>query len=130
MTLMEAVMASLVLMLGTTAAGQLWGQGLRISGLVAQREERLQTLDALLLASEGTARQLAAAQGPASDCQVVVEQLATLLRTLPQAQRATLSLPPSPPTTVHVRWDVDGLRRERLLSTTALQLCQESGHEP
>jgi hypothetical protein len=130
MTLMEAVMASLVLMLATTASGQLWSQGLRISGLATQREERLHTLEALLLASEGTARDWAAGHGPSADCQVAVNQLTPLLRALPNAQRATLYLSPTPLGTVHVRWELDGLRRERLLSATALRLCGEAGDVP
>ncbi|MFN7679082.1 MAG: hypothetical protein ACK5QW_10885, partial [Cyanobacteriota bacterium] len=80
MTLLEAAMASLVLMLATTAAGQLWSQGVRISGLATQREERLHALEALLLASEGTARYWAAGQGPSADCQAALGQLTPLLR--------------------------------------------------
>jgi hypothetical protein len=128
MTLMEAVMASLVLMLATTTAGQLWSQGLRISSRVAQREEQLHSLDALLLASEGLARELAAMQGPISDCQEAVGHLTVQLRALPHAPQITLSFPASPPGTLHVRWEVDGLRRERLLSASTLRLCQEASH--
>jgi hypothetical protein len=123
MTLLEAAMASLVLMLATTAAGQLWSQGVRISGLATQREERLHALEALLLASEGTARHWAAGQGPSADCQAALGQLTPLLRALPNAQRATLFLSSAPQGTVHVRWELDGLRRERLWSAAALGLC-------
>jgi hypothetical protein len=51
-----------------------------------------------------------------------------LLQTLPSAREASLSQPPSPPGTLHLRWEADGLRRERLLSVTALRLCQEDNH--
>jgi hypothetical protein len=125
MTLVEAVMASLVLMLGTSAAAQLWSHGLRSSLDLAQREDRFQQLEALLLASEGMARKLAAQQGPASACHVAVAQLLPQLRALPTARAATLTQPSSPPGTVHLRWEADGLRRERLFSTTALGLCRE-----
>ena len=128
MTLLEAIMASLLLMLASSAAGQVWSEGLRVSGRVAQREERAQTLDALLLASEGSVRDLAATQGPASDCQDAIAQLPPLLSSLPNPRQATLSLPASPAGTVHVRWELAGMRRERLWSVTALRLCQETGH--
>ena len=59
---------------------------------------------------------------------VAVAQLVPLLRTLPSAQEASLSQPPSPPGTLHLRWEADGLQRERLLSVTALRLCQEDNH--
>lgn len=128
MTLVEAVMASLVLMLGTSAAAQVWGHGLRTSREVALREERLHALDALLLASEGIARDLAASQGPLGECQAATAQLLPLLRALPGAEEATLSQPPSPPGTVHLRWEAGDLRRERLFSASALGLCQEDDH--
>ncbi|MFN9661190.1 MAG: hypothetical protein ACK6BC_12630 [Cyanobacteriota bacterium] len=130
MTLVEVVMASLVFMLGTATAAQLWSHGLRSSRDLAQREERLHRLDGLLLASEGMARDLAVRLGPASDCQVASAQLVPRLRALPSARQATLSQPPSPPDTLHLRWETAGLRRERLLSTTALRLCREGDHEP
>jgi len=128
MTLVEAVMASLVLMVSTASSAWLSSQGLRSSWHLAQREERLHRLDDLLLASEGMARDLAASQGAASDCQAAVAQLVPLLQTLPSAREASLSQPPSPPGTLHLRWEADGLRRERLLSVTALRLCQEDNH--
>lgn len=129
MTLMEAVMASLVLMIGTSAAAQLWSHSLRSTQDLARREERLHRLDALLLASEGMARELAASQGPARDCPTVMAELLPLLRVLPPAREATLSQPPSPAGTLHLRWEADGLRRERLLSGTALGLCREGNDE-
>ena len=128
MTLMEAVMASLVLMLGTSAAAQLWSHGLRSTHALAQREERLHRLDALLLASEGMARELAASQEPEDDCPTAMAQLLPLLQGMPPAREATLSQPSSPPGTLHLRWEADGLRRERLLSGTALGLCREGNH--
>lgn len=128
MTLLDVVLASLVLLLGTSAASQLWIQGLRSSRELAQREERLQKLEALLLASEGMARDQAARLGPASDCQAAVDQLLPRLRALPPAREATLSQPPSPPGTVHLRWEAEGLRRERLFSPTALGLCRGGHH--
>jgi hypothetical protein len=129
MTLLEVMMASLVLMLGTSAAAQLWSHGLRSTHALAQREERLHRLDALLMASEGMARELAASQEPATDCPTVMAQLLPLLQGLPPARQATLSQPPSPPGTLHLRWEADGLRRERLLSGTALGLCREETDE-
>lgn len=128
MNLTEAVAAALVLMVSTSAAAQLWSQALRHSSALAQRETQLQRLDALLLASEGKARELAASQTPTRDCQGAAGQLVPLLRALTsqQAQQATLTVPPSAPGLLHVRWEADGLRRERLLSASALGLCREA----
>jgi hypothetical protein len=128
MTLLETVMASLVLMLGTSAAAQMWCHGLRTSVNAGQREERLDRLEALLLASEGMVRHVADRGEPEGDCQVAIAQLLPRLRALDPERTATLSQPPSPAGTLHLRWDADGLRRERLFSTTALRLCQEANH--
>jgi hypothetical protein len=128
MTLLEAVMASLVLMIGTSAAAQLWSHGLRSSLEMARREQGLQRLEGLLLGSEGLARELAARLGPDNDCPTALAQLLPRIQSLPAAREATLTLPPSPPGTVHLRWETDGLRRERLLSTSALGLCREADH--
>ncbi|MEB3317692.1 MAG: hypothetical protein VKO39_06075 [Cyanobacteriota bacterium] len=128
MTVLEAVMASLVLMLGTSTSAWMWNHGLRTSLELAQREERLQRLDALLLASEGMARRLATQLQPASDCDVAIAQLLPQLRALPAARSARLTQPSSPAGTVHLRWEADGLRRERLFSASALRLCVESQH--
>lgn len=130
MTLVETVMASLVLMIGASAAAELWSQGLRITKDLTQREERLQHLDALLLASEGVARDLAASQAPLGNCQLAAGQFLSRVRALPTSAEASLSEHPSAPGTVHLRWEVGGLRRERLLSVSALQLCQEEDHGP
>lgn len=130
MTLVEALLASLVFLIGTTAAAQLWSQGLQTSQDLAQREERLHKLERLLLASEGTARTWAAHQGPASDCQGALDQLEPLLHALNPGGNTTFSQPPSPPGTLHLRWEEDGLRKERLFSPTALELCREGSHAP
>ncbi|MEB3335714.1 MAG: hypothetical protein VKP70_12100 [Cyanobacteriota bacterium] len=130
MTLVEAMLASLLFLLGTSAAAQLWNQGLRASQEVAQREKRLHRLETLLLASEGAVRDWAARQGPASDCQGALEELLPRLRALNPAGSATFSHPPSPPGTLHLRWEEDGLRKERLLSPTALELCREGADGP
>jgi hypothetical protein len=134
MSLTEVVAAALVLLVGSSSAARLWGQGLRASVDLAQREARLRQLDTLLLASEGEARELAAQLGPASDCQVAAGQLLPLLRALPTELArageapATLTLPPSEPRLLHLRWEAGGLRRERLLSPAALGLCREGSH--
>lgn len=129
MTMAEAVVACLVLMVGCSSAAQLWSQGLRSSWDLARREAHLEQLDSLVLASEGAARDLANSQGPASDCQVATAQLVPLLQALPGAmtpdQPTTLTLPPSGTGVLHLRWEVDGLQRERLLSPSALGLCRE-----
>lgn len=130
MTLIEAVAASLVLMVSTSAAAQLWSQALRATVELAKREQQLHRLDALLLASEGQARELAGRQGVAAHCQGAATGLLPLLLALPAAEGAILSVPPSPPGTVHLRWDAGGLRRERLLSASALGLCREVSHGP
>jgi len=129
MTLLDAVMASLVLMLGTSAAVQLWTHGLRTSVSLGQREERLDRLEALLLASEGVARELADRREPAEDCQAAIAQLVPQLVALDPAGTASLTHPPSPPGTLHIRWEADGLRRERLFSATVLRLCHGARHE-
>jgi hypothetical protein len=129
MTLLEAMMASLVLMLGTSAGAQLWSHGLRINASVGQREDRLERLEALMLASEGVARDLAEDLPPETDCQSARDQLLPLWRGLDADQRAVLALPPSPAGTLHLRWDLDGSRRERVFSTTVLLRCQEVSHE-
>ncbi|MBM5816003.1 MAG: hypothetical protein FJ083_05275 [Cyanobacteria bacterium K_Offshore_surface_m2_239] len=129
MTLLEAVMASLLLMLGTSAAAQLWSHGLRISVNVSQREERLDRLEELLLGSEGVARELADRLEPVEDCQAAIAQLLPRLRALSPEDTATLSLPPSPAGTLHLRWDDDGLRRERIFSASVLRLCRGGRHE-
>ncbi|MFN9645745.1 MAG: hypothetical protein ACK6BG_11665 [Cyanobacteriota bacterium] len=126
MTLVEAVMASLVLMIGTSAAAQLWSHGLRSSLELARREQTLQRLDGLLLNGEGLARELAVRHGPSSDCPSALARLLSGIQALPTARTATLTLPPSPPGTLHLRWETDGVRRERLLSPSALGLCREA----
>jgi hypothetical protein len=130
MTLVEALLASLLFLMGSSAVAQLWSQGLRTSHDLAQRQDRLHRLERLLLASEGMARDWAARLGPASDCQSALEQLVPLLRSLNQGGNATFSLPPSPAGTLHLRWEEDGFQKERLLSPTALELCREGGHGP
>lgn len=129
MTLLDVVLASLVLLLGTSAASQLWIHGLRSSRELAQREERFQKLEALLLASEGMARDQAARLGSANDCQAAVDQLLPRLRALSPTGEATLTQPPTPAGTLHLRWEAEGLRRERLYSPSALGLCREARHE-
>lgn len=128
MNLIDVVMASLVLMVGASAAAQLWSQALRSTWDQALREERLQALDALLLASEGQARELVASKGTREDCALAKAELATLLRTLPTDPGTALILPASPPGMVYLRWENGPLRRERLLSATALGLCREVDH--
>lgn len=136
MTLAETVAASLVLMIGGSAAAQVWSQTLRASSELARQEARLHALDALLLASEGQARALAKSQGPATDCPAAIGQLVPLLQALPpvlaqsMGQGATLTLPPSAPGLVHVRWESAGVKRERLLSASVLGLCREATHGP
>jgi hypothetical protein len=130
MSLVEAVAASLLLLLGSSAAAQLWSQGLRASWEQRQRESQLHSLDALVLASEGKARALAASQGPAAECQAAVAQLVPMLRALPseleqgREPQASLSLPESGAGLLHVRWAIGALQRQRLLSVTALGLCR------
>lgn len=135
MTLAETVAASLVLMVGSSAAAQVWSQTLRSSSELAHREAQLLALDALLLASEGQARALAdRQQGPAIDCPTAIGELVPLLRALPQTLAkgegpgATLTLPPSAPGLLHVRWESAGVRRERLFSASVLGLCREASH--
>ncbi|MEB3324134.1 MAG: hypothetical protein VKM17_02205 [Cyanobacteriota bacterium] len=138
MTLAETVTASLVLMIGSSAAAQVWSQTLRASSELARQEAQLQALDALLLASEGQARALAKSQGPATDCPAAIGQLVPLLRALPSVlaqskgpgQGATLTLPPSAPGMLHVRWESAGVKRERMLSASVLGLCREAAHGP
>jgi hypothetical protein len=131
MTLAEAVGASVVFLLGCSSAAQFWSQGLRSSWELARREAHLERLEALLVASEGAARNLAS-QGPAADCQVAAAQLVPVLQALPAAvapgQTATLSFPASGPGLLHLRWETGGLQRDRLLSPSALGLCQEGSH--
>ena len=131
MTLAEAVAASLVWMVGCGSAAQLWSQGLRASWELSRREAHMERLESLLVASEGAARFLAASQGPAVDCQVAVGQLVPMLQALPTAvapgQPANLALPTSAPGLLHLRWETGGFKRERLLSLSALGLCQEAG---
>jgi hypothetical protein len=132
MTMAEAVAASLVFLLGCSSAAQLWSQGLRASWELARREAQLERLDTLLVASEGAARKLATTGGPAVDCQVAAAQLMPVLQALPAAvspdQPATLSFPASGPGLLHLRWETGGLQRERLLSPSALGLCQEGSY--
>jgi hypothetical protein len=128
MSLLESVLASLVLMIGTSAAAQMWSQGLRSSLELARREEGLQRLEGLLLSSEGLAREQADRTGAGSDCPTAVAQLQSGLRALPPAREATLTLPPTPPGTLHLRWDSQGLRRERVFSLSAWRLCREADH--
>jgi hypothetical protein len=133
MNLAEVVSASLVLMLGCSSAGQLWSQGFRSGAELAQREAHMDRLESLLVASEGTARQLASTQGPATDCQVAAGQLVSHLMVLPLAQAsnppASLSLPQPPgPGLLHLRWEAGGVQRERLLSLSAVGLCQEGAN--
>jgi hypothetical protein len=136
MTLAETVAASLVLMIGSSAAAQVWSQTLRASSELARQEAQLHALDALLLASEGQAWVLAKSQGPATDCPAAIGQLVPLLRALPsvlaqsKGQGASLTLPPSAPGMVHVRWESAGVKRERLLSASVLGLCREVAHGP
>jgi hypothetical protein len=90
-------------------------------------------LESLLVASEGKARQLASTQGPATDCQVAADLLVSHLQALPLAQAsnppASLSLPQPPgPGLLHLRWEAGGVQRERLLSLSAVGLCQEGAN--
>ena len=130
MSVLDALMASLVLMLGTSAAGQLWCHGLRVSQNLAKREESLQRLDAVLLASETLVRELAAGQGAAGSCQDVSAEFLPRLRALAPTREVSVTQPASPPGTLHLRWEADGLRRERLFSATALGPCREADHGP
>lgn len=130
MNLAETVCASVVLMLGCSSAGQLWSQGFRSGAELAQREAHMDRLESLLVASEGRARQLAnTQQPPATDCHAAAGQLVPELQALPLAQAsnppATLSLPPSGPGLLHLRWEAGGVQRERLLSLSAVGLCRE-----
>jgi hypothetical protein len=54
-----------------------------------------------------------------------------MLQALPTAvapgQPANLALPTSAPGLLHLRWETGGFKRERLLSLSALGLCQEAG---
>jgi hypothetical protein len=130
MSLLDALMASLVLMLGTSAAGQLWCHGLLVSQDLAKREESLQRLDALMLASETLARELAAGQGSDGSCQNVIAEFLPRLQALAPTREVFVAQPESPPGTLHLRWEADGLRRERLFSATALGQCREADHGP
>jgi type II secretory pathway component PulJ len=130
MTLLEAVMASLLLMLGSSAAARLWSHGLQTTATLGQREERLDRLEALLLASEGLARDLAVKMDQQGDCQVAITRLRQGLQALAPEGMATLSHPPSPPGTVHLRWESDGLRRERVFSPSVWGLCRGGDHGP
>jgi hypothetical protein len=142
MNLAETVCASVVLMLGCSSAGQLWSQGFRSGAELAQREAHMDRLESLLVASEGTARQLAsevaseeAAQKKdnpnwrAPTCQELTARLMPRLQALPQTQPsqppATLSLPPGGANLLHLRWEAGGVQRERLLSLSAVGLCRE-----
>lgn len=129
MSVTEVLLAAALMALGGSAAAQLWGQALLASHAVALRQERLHTLDGLLLASEAAARAWAAGADPVEAAEPCpgADALEPRLRALPAAAGATLSLPPSPAGLVHVRWELGGLRRERLLSASALGLCREGG---
>jgi hypothetical protein len=134
MNLAEVVSASLILMLGCSSSAQLWSQGFRSGAERAQREAHMDRLESLLVASEGTARQLAKTQQPpTTDCQVAAGQLVSHLMVLPLAQDsnppASLSLPQPPgPGLLHLRWEAGGVQRERLLSLSAVGLCQEGAN--
>lgn len=136
MNLAEALGASLVLVIGCSSSAQLWNQGVRATAELAQREEQMDRLESLLVASEGTARQLARAQqAPAANCQAASGQLVAQLQALPLAQAstppATLTLPQPPgPGLLHLRWEAGGVQRERLLSLSAVGLCREGSHAP
>ena len=136
MSLVEVVSASLILMLGCSSAAQLMSRGGQSSVELKRWGVLQERLDTLMVASEGKARQLASTQGPATDCQVAAALLEPELQALPA------SLAPGEPVSlvfssagaglVHVRWEVPWqnttLKRERLLSASALGLCQEGGH--
>lgn len=141
MNLAETVGASLVLVVGCSASAQLWSQGIRASAELAQREAQMERLESLLVASEGTARQLASEEAaqkkanpnrPVPTCQALTAQLMPRLQALPLAQGsqppATLSLPPGGADLLHLRWEAGGVQRERLLSLSAVGLCREGGH--
>ncbi|MGA1304918.1 MAG: hypothetical protein ACO3ZD_12825 [Cyanobium sp.] len=136
MNLAEALGASLVLVIGCSSSAQLWNQGVRATAELAQREEQMDRLESLLVASEGTARQLARVQqAPAANCQAASDQLVEQLQALPLAQAstppATLTLPQPPgPGLLHLRWEAGGVQRERLLSLSAVGLCREGSHAP
>ena len=132
MSLAEAVAASLVLMVGASASAQMWSQALRGSWELAQREAQLQRVDALVLASEGKARELASSANPSTPCADATGQLVAHLRALPSGdgQPATLTVPSSHPGVLHLRWESGGVIRERLLSPSALGLCREASHGP
>jgi hypothetical protein len=134
MSLAEAVAASLVLMVGSSAAAQLWSQALRSSWHLARQEEHHQRLEALVLASEHNARHLASSLGPTEDCAEAANQLVLLLKPMASGEAGghgiTFTTPASRPSTVHARWETGGQRRERLLSVSALGLCQEVSHAP
>jgi len=133
MNLAEVVSASLILMLGCSSSAQLWSQGFRSGAERAQREAHMDRLESLLVASEGKARQLASTQEPTTDCQVAADLLVSHLQALPLAQAsnppASLSLPQPPgPGLLHLRWEAGGVQRERLLSLSAVGLCQEGAN--
>jgi hypothetical protein len=132
MNLAETVGASLVLMLGCSSAGQLWSQGFRSGAELAQREAHMDRLESLLVASEGTARQLAKTQ-QSQNCHDAADLLVSHLQALLLAQAsnppASLSLPQPPgPGLLHLRWEAGGVQRERLLSLSAVGLCQEGAN--
>ncbi|MEB3325093.1 MAG: hypothetical protein VKM17_07120 [Cyanobacteriota bacterium] len=132
MTLAEVLSASVVLMLGCSSAAQLWSKGFQSGADLAQREALMDRLERLLVASEGTARQLAKTSGPEATCQAAANKMVAELQTLQEANPpATLTFPepnpanPLPAGLLRVRWESGGVQRERLLSLSAVGLCQE-----
>ncbi|MGA1304880.1 MAG: hypothetical protein ACO3ZD_12635 [Cyanobium sp.] len=138
MSLVEVVSASVILMLGCSSAAQLMSRGGQSSVELKQWGVLQAQLDTLMVASEGKARQLASTQVPATDCQVAAALLEPELQALPAAlapgAQVSLSFSSAGAGLMHVRWEVPWqnttLKRERLLSASALGLCQEGGYAP
>jgi len=129
MNLAEVVSASLILMLGCSSSAQLLSKGGQSSVELKQLGALQERLDTLMVASEGTARHM----GLAQNCQLAAAQLEPQLQALPATlapgQQVSLSFSSSSEVDglMHVRWEVPWqnttLKRERLLSASALGMC-------
>lgn len=134
MSLAEVVTASLILMLGFSSSAQLLSKGGQSSEELKQWGALQEQLDTLMVSSEGRARQLARTQGPTTDCQTAAAnlepELQALVASLAPGGQVNLSFSSAGAGLVHVRWHVpwqgSTLKRERLLSASALGLCQEA----
>jgi hypothetical protein len=134
MSLAEVVTASLILTLGFSSTAQLLSKGGQ-SHVELKRWAALQEqLDTLMVSSEGKARQLASTQVPTTNCQAAAAnlepELQALVASLAPGGQVNLSFSSAGAGLVHVRWEVPWqattLKRERLLSASALGLCQEA----